>query len=35
VPAKSGHKDVQVRASMLDALAAWIDGVIADQRKYR
>jgi uncharacterized protein len=32
VPAKSGHKDAQVRASVLDALAAWIDGVIADQR---
>jgi len=28
VPARTGRKDVQVRAEMLDALAAWIDGVI-------
>jgi uncharacterized protein len=35
VPAKSGRQDAQVRASVLDALAAWIDGVISDQRKYR
>jgi uncharacterized protein len=29
VPARSGRKDAQVRGEMLDALAAWIDGVIA------
>jgi uncharacterized protein len=29
VPARSGRKDAQVRTDMLDALAAWIDGVIA------
>ena len=28
VPARSGCKDVDVRAEMLDALAAWIDGLI-------
>jgi uncharacterized protein len=27
VPARSGRKDGQVRGEMLDALAAWIDGV--------
>jgi uncharacterized protein len=29
VPARSGRRDAQVRSEMLDALAAWIDGVIA------
>jgi uncharacterized protein len=29
VPARTGRKDPQVRSEMLDALAAWIDGVIA------
>jgi uncharacterized protein len=28
VPAKSGRTDAQVRREMLDALAAWIDGVV-------
>ena len=28
VPARSGRKDTEVRGEMLDALAAWIDGVI-------
>jgi predicted alpha/beta-hydrolase family hydrolase len=28
VPARSGRKDAQVRGEVLDALAAWIDGVI-------
>jgi len=28
VPVRSGRTDAQVRAEMLDALAAWIDGVI-------
>jgi uncharacterized protein len=28
VPARSGRKDEDVRSDMLDALAAWIDGVI-------
>ena len=28
VPARSGRTDAQVRAEMLDALAAWIDAVI-------
>lgn len=28
VPARSGRTDAQVRGEMLDALAAWIDGVI-------
>lgn len=28
VPARSGRKDLQVRSSMLDALAAWADGTI-------
>ena len=32
VPARTGRKDAQVRAEMLDALAAWIDGIIADLR---
>jgi uncharacterized protein len=27
VPARSGRKDVEVRAEMLDALAAWVDGL--------
>jgi uncharacterized protein len=30
VPARSGRTDAEVRAEMLDALAAWTDGVIAD-----
>jgi uncharacterized protein len=29
VPARSGPSDAQVRSEMLDALAGWIDGVIA------
>ena len=29
VPARTGRKDTQVRAEMLDALTAWIDRVIA------
>jgi len=29
VPARSGRTDAQVRGDLLDALAAWIDGVIA------
>jgi predicted alpha/beta-hydrolase family hydrolase len=29
VPARTGRKDAQVRGEMLDALAAWIDGIIA------
>jgi uncharacterized protein len=29
VPARTGRKDPQVRAEMLDAMAAWIDRVIA------
>jgi fermentation-respiration switch protein FrsA (DUF1100 family) len=28
VPARTGRKDADVLAEMLDALAAWIDGVI-------
>jgi len=32
VPARTGRKDAQVRAEVLDALAAWIDGVIARHR---
>jgi uncharacterized protein len=32
VPARTGRKDAEVRAEMLDALTAWIDGVIADPR---
>jgi predicted alpha/beta-hydrolase family hydrolase len=28
VPARTGRTDVQVRSEMLDALAAWIDGVV-------
>jgi alpha-beta hydrolase superfamily lysophospholipase len=31
VPARSGRKDAQVLADVLDALAAWIDGIIALQ----
>jgi predicted alpha/beta-hydrolase family hydrolase len=30
VPARSGRTDSQLRSGMLDALAAWIDGVSAD-----
>jgi hypothetical protein len=29
VPARTGRKDAQVRAEMLDTLAAWADRVIA------
>ena len=29
VPARTGRKDAQVRSDMLDALAAWIDAVLA------
>jgi predicted alpha/beta-hydrolase family hydrolase len=29
VPARSGRKDADVRGAMLDALAAWIDGVLS------
>lgn len=29
VPVRSGHTDAQVRREMLDALAAWADGVIS------
>jgi len=29
VPVRTGRKDADVRSDMLDALAAWIDGVIA------
>jgi hypothetical protein len=29
VPARSGRTDADVRGEVLDALAAWIDGVIA------
>src|SRR5260370_918039 len=28
VPARTGRKDAQIRSDMLDALAAWIDGVV-------
>jgi uncharacterized protein len=31
VPARSGRNDAQVRADLLDALAAWIDEIIAQQ----
>jgi predicted alpha/beta-hydrolase family hydrolase len=31
VPARSGRTDAQVMSEMLDALAAWIDGVLAGQ----
>jgi uncharacterized protein len=31
VPARSGRKDAQVLADMLDALAAWLDRIIAPQ----
>ncbi len=30
VPARSGRKDAEIRAEMLDALAGWIDRVITD-----
>jgi uncharacterized protein len=35
VPARSGRKDAQVRSEVLDALAAWIDGVIITPAKAR
>ena len=35
VPAKSGRKDAEVRGEVLDALAAWIDGVIRPQAPAR
>ena len=31
VPARSGRKDIEVLANMLDALAAWLDSIIAPQ----
>jgi predicted alpha/beta-hydrolase family hydrolase len=31
VPAKSGRKDADVMAEMLDAFAAWVDGVVAER----
>ena len=31
VPARTGRKDPQVRSDVLDALAAWVDGVIAQR----
>jgi uncharacterized protein len=33
VPARTGRKDAQVLADVLDALAAWVDGVIAPRRR--
>jgi uncharacterized protein len=33
VPARSGRKDAQVRGEILDALAAWVDGVIGHKEK--
>jgi alpha-beta hydrolase superfamily lysophospholipase len=33
VPARTGRKDAQVLGDVLDALAAWLDGVIASPRK--
>jgi uncharacterized protein len=33
VPARTGRKDNDVRAEMLDALAAWIDEILASPRK--
>jgi uncharacterized protein len=35
VPARSGRTDAQVRGELLDALAAWIDGVIAGSARER
>lgn len=35
VPARTGRKDSQVRSDMLDALAAWIDDVIAGPAEKR
>ena len=35
VPARSGRKDAEVRGEVLDALAAWIDGVIKAPAKGR
>jgi hypothetical protein len=32
VPARTGRKDADVRAEMLDAAAEWIDHVIASSR---
>jgi hypothetical protein len=32
VPARSGRKDPEVRAEMLDALATWIDATIHASR---
>jgi predicted alpha/beta-hydrolase family hydrolase len=29
VPARTGRKDPEVRSEMLDALAAWIDAIVA------
>jgi dienelactone hydrolase len=33
VPARTGRKDAQVLGDVLDALAAWLDSVIASPRK--
>jgi uncharacterized protein len=33
VPARTGRNDAQVRGALLDALAAWIDGVIVHKEK--
>jgi predicted alpha/beta-hydrolase family hydrolase len=33
VPARTGRKDAEVRTEMLDALATWIDAVIANPRQ--
>jgi dienelactone hydrolase len=33
VPARSGRKDSQIRADMLDVFAAWIDNGIARPRE--
>lgn len=35
VPARTGRKDPEVRAEMLDALAGWIETVISDSRTER
>ena len=35
VPARTGRKDSQVRSDVFDALAAWIDGVIAGSAEHQ
>ena len=35
VPARTGRKDADIRAEMLDALGAWIDDVIRGRAKAR